>query len=428
LTIKGTGAVLKEGLLTQSPWNIQAPNLSYRISHGVDGVWYSFIENDVSPPPIDPFDICGVKSRCLVPSSSDVLSSTFYEPSPVDAFGNQLTFDNLQSSISSRSKKCGWRYDDKKLHDAIVSGCYVVDEDELLESFFNWHEQESVTVFRNMFGDEICYQAPRRGNYSYSSKKKKTRDFLEDGIDKLQLWWPVGGRSNLFYTHMLFITLTFPRLDGQYNKQLAWQFLTKEIAKFRYKLGRFLGSSIASFTVKEGCEDGYPAPHVLIMFDRPLYVYRHVNYKGEVTYRLKNNSLRKHIQRFWNHGYSDIQGVADGFRPIEYALKYMTKGISSDLMRRYRDYGIGGLTEEDMTFVKTIAYQKLFNLRPMHVSAQLKARLNPPVRLDSVLSQSQHGYWYYHKTRYMKSSEFWSMLDKLRVESVPPPSSPAVSV
>jgi len=121
------------------------------------------------------------------------------------------------------------------------------------------------------------------------------------------------------------------------------------------------------------------------------------------------------------HGFVDVEGVASGAEPIQYVLKYMTKGISKSLLDRYKEYGLDGLTKKDMTFVKTIAYQKLFNLRPMHVSAQLKARLNTSGRLDSNISQSQHGYWYYHKTEYMKSSEFWAMYEKMRESAIPPP-------
>ena len=276
MTYEDSGAALNGGFLTKSPCNYRAPNLSYRISSGIDDVLQGFIENDCSPSPIDNFLMCGVQSYNLVPSKSAI-------PSPSLSLTRQLNFDNLQAYLSSQSKKHGWKFDDEVLHDAIVSGCYLVNERELLDSFFDWHSLERVTVLSDLDGNQIKLQAPRRGNYSYARKKKRVRDYLDDGIKKLKLWWPVGGRSKLFYTHMILFTLTFLRLSDPYDKQRQWQNLTNEVAKFRYKLSRSLGISISSFTVKEGCADGYPAPHVLIMFDRPLLVYRHVSRSGEVS-------------------------------------------------------------------------------------------------------------------------------------------------
>ena len=53
MTIEDAGGHLREGLLTNSLPNDLPPNLSYRISSGVDGIFHSFIENeDCGDPPV----------------------------------------------------------------------------------------------------------------------------------------------------------------------------------------------------------------------------------------------------------------------------------------------------------------------------------------------------------------------------------------
>ena len=66
MTIEDAGGHLREELLTNSLPNDLPPNLSYRISSGVDGIFHSFIENEpsvfpsslssASSPPAEPFE------------------------------------------------------------------------------------------------------------------------------------------------------------------------------------------------------------------------------------------------------------------------------------------------------------------------------------------------------------------------------------
>lgn len=386
MTIEDTGGALKKEFFTNSPSNDKPLNLSSSHIYG-SPAWHRVRRN--------------------IPSS-------------------QLDFDNLDEYLKLQSRRKSWKYDDKRLHDAIVAGCHIVKEEDLLNEFFNWHSQETVTTLANMDGESISFQAPRRGNYTFSKKKKKVMAYVENGLSKLKLWWPIGGRTKLYYTHMLLITLTYSRTCDVLEKQQCWQFSTDEIRKFRYKLGRALGVSIASITVKEGCQDGYPSPHVLIMLDRPVLVFRHVSKRGKLTYRLQNGQLLNRLRKYWPHGHIDAEGVASGAEPVKYVLKYMTKGLSKDLIDRYQKHGIDGIKEYEMTFVKTHAYQKLFRLRPVHISAQFKARLNTSGRLDSNSSQSQHGTWYYRKTSYMNYREYWAMKEEYYSSIIPPP--PSLSV
>ena len=347
---------------------------------------------------------------------------------------NQLNFDNLDEFYQRRSKNRSWKYDDEVLRNAIDSGVSIVQQKDLLDTFINWHLTESVTKFKNEKGEMVAVQAPRRGNYSYARKKKKVLNWIDDGLSGLKLWWPVGGRSVMFKTHLLLVTPTYKqnynfkteKLSWEFECQKAWQHITSEVAKFRSKTGRALKTSINSITVKEGTEKGFPAPHLLIMLDRPITVFKHVNRDGDVTYRVQNNAILKTLKGFWKHGFVDVEGVASESKDaVGYVLKYMTKGLSQAVIEKYQQYGISGLKKHDITFLKTHSYQKLFNLRPVQISAQFKARLNSSGRLDNNGAQSQHGVWYYYNTEYMDYRDYWKMRNESVKEVLPPPHDPS---
>lgn len=58
MSIEDSGGALKEGLFTNSLPNDKPPQLSYRISAGVDGIFHSFIENEPClPSPSSPSSV-----------------------------------------------------------------------------------------------------------------------------------------------------------------------------------------------------------------------------------------------------------------------------------------------------------------------------------------------------------------------------------
>lgn len=343
---------------------------------------------------------------------------------------SQLNFDTMDQFYEARSHNRSWKYDDEFLRNAILSGVSIVQQKDLLDTFINWHLRESVTTFKNAQGESFSIQAPRRGNYTYAKEKKRLMDWIGKGLDKLDLWVPVGNRTVMFKTHLLLITLTYnqhyhpvrEKLSWEFECQKAWQYCTPEIAKFRSKLARALNTSISSITVKEGTANGFPAPHILYMSDKPITVFRHINKKGEITFRIQDNSLLRKIKSFWKNGFADIEGVVSKSRnQVVYVLKYMTKGLSQAVIEKYQKSGINGLKENDIIFLKTHSYQKLFNLRPVHVSAQFKAHLNTSGRLDNNRAQSQQSTWYYYNTEHMDYRKYWELRRSATIEVVPPP-------
>jgi hypothetical protein len=301
---------------------------------------------------------------------------------------------------------------------------HIVDEDKLLGQFVDWHGIQSMTRLKDLLSGEVLeFQAPKRGNHAYARKKRRQFKEITSCMDRLEWFAQVPGRGVMFRTHIIFITLTYKRGDLPIDKQTAWQYCTGEVAKFRYKLSRLLRCGIASITVKEGSQDGYPAPHLMIILNQPVTVKRHVNKHGMVTYRLQNGNLLNRLRGFWNHGFIDVQGVASGTKPIEYVSKYMTKGFSQSAIDRYKERGRDGLNKHEAIFLKTHAWQKVFRLRPVHVSVHFKNLLN---RLDSSLAQSQHRVWAYDGSTTLKLSEFYALMQE-RYSPVIPPRAEGVS-
>jgi hypothetical protein len=162
----------------------------------------------------------------------------------------------------------------------------------------------------------------------------------------------------------------------------------------------------------------------MIILNSPVTVKRHVNGNGIVTYRLQNGKLLGRFRGFWKHGFIDVQGVASGTKPIEYVSKYMTKGFSQSAIERYKDGGQGGLTKNERIFLKTHAWQKVFRLRPVHVSVHFRNLLN---RLDSDLHQSQHGVWVYDGSTSLKLSEFYALMQERYAPVIPPKAEGVIS-
>jgi len=332
----------------------------------------------------------------------------------------QKSWDSLEDYYERRESReyHSWPYDDDWMRDAVNNQLHIVNEDKLLTQFVDWHGIQSMTRLKDLTtGEVVEFQAPKRGNHAFARKKRRQFQAINKGLDGMEWYSQIEGRGIMFRTHLIFLTLTYKRGDLPLDKQTSWQYCTKEVAKFRYKLSRLLRCGIASITVKEGTRDGYPAPHIMVVLNTPVTVKRHVNGEGMVTYRLQNGKLLGRLRGFWSHGFIDVQGVASGSKPIEYVSKYMTKGFSQSAIERYKEGGAAGLSKNELVFLKTHAWQKVFRLRAVHVSVHFKNLLN---RLDSTVHQSQHGVWAYDGSEYLSLSEFYQRMQEKYNSVVPP--------
>jgi hypothetical protein len=221
-----------------------------------------------------------------------------------------------------------------------------------------------------------------------------------------------AGHEHLQRCWALLITLTIDH--NLMTPQEAWTHLSNEIAKFKRQASRVLGvKHINCITSKEGTKSDYPAPHIVVLSDSPQIVYPHKSgskkHLGQITYRLRNYQLVTGLQKAWKHGYIDVQGIVNGqvidqenkssMSAVKYIFKYLVKAV-------HLPEGEG---LEGNTALNTNAWQKLFRMRPIHISKSFKAC----VRLDTLTHQSRQSdstSFSYVGREYCKLKDFYAIL------------------
>lgn len=215
---------------------------------------------------------------------------------------------------------------------------------------------------------------------------------------------------------MFLLTFTYSRA---WPIGYAWRNVTKDLSMMRIQLKRELEArfgvkvSIRSITSKEGSESGYPAPHMLIIFDHPILCTRYKG-RGHSRYIIQDNEWKKkvfgwmdqknkvyHQGKIWHRGYVDVRGIVGNKigkkTAVGYSYKYMTKACKC---------------EESSTAFKTCAWHYRYNLRAIQVSAQFKQMLNP-ARLDRTLHESQQilsHYWVFDHVDYCLLDDFFKIM------------------
>lgn len=283
-----------------------------------------------------------------------------------------------------------------------------INQDQLYEAFLGWSKDNHINRFYNPATKEYKkVLAPRMGNSAYAKKLTKKLKQVEEGLKGLSFDTSIemtNAREIKRKALMLLITLTY---DNRITAQQAWQQVSRDLNQFRaelsqklkkhFKLKRQVKISIRSMTLKEGTKRGYPAPHMIIVLERPVIVMRYLGKDFSVTYRLQSHELLDDIQAIWRQGYSDVQAVVNDKigkkreNVFGYLGKYFRKGLET------------GKTID--LPVRQFAYTKLFKLRPISISKGFKQLLNPTVRLDKLLlpklkssPNKGEGFWLYDGT------------------------------
>lgn len=188
---------------------------------------------------------------------------------------------------------------------------------------------------------------------------------LQTGMDGL-IWdyeVPASRSKVIRKTHLLFITLTFSHRD--YTIQDSWRLITSRgqaLNRFSARLSKVVGNK-ATYKAKEAQESGYAAPHIMVILDRPVTVFKH----GK-TWRIRDKRIVQQIKDAWPYGFSDVQacvgGKVRGSSPISYMMKYATKTLTRDVKSKH-----GRIAE------LTHAWNKVFGTRDV-IGRQFLERLN----------------------------------------------------
>ena len=330
----------------------------------------------------------------------------------------------LESNHKNRA--LSWKYDEHELRASLSAGAVSVDETILYHDFMAWLNDASIITLRDVTtGETVRKLSPKRGNIAYARKYVKRLSGLQAGLEGLSFDEPLSvGRDKYRRCMAFLITVTYDHT--KISCQEAWHNVSDDLTVFKIMAKRALGAGmIQSIAVKEGSESGYPAPHIFMIIDRPLTCFKWAGKKSHVvTYRLQSRETLTDLQNAWKRGYIDVQAVVGGQvgdkghkrKLCHYLFKYLTKAVKPDAVNpspdepnAVDDFGLG---------LKTFAWQKLFRLRPLHISAGFKALVNHAVRLDTALSESQqplNSVWRFDSSQRCKLSEYLVIL------SAPPP-------
>ena len=224
------------------------------------------------------------------------------------------------------------------------------------DSFFDKVKDAKYSVIQNaVTGEYIFPMAPFRGNKAYSRKKRKRIQPIIDAFGDKEISRPVRGSrpSEVRQVHAMMITLSFTRNYSKeehtrqgfpikkWNSFDAWESITPLVNQFKVELSRIIGKqngekgkqiSYGSCLVKEGCADMYPAPHLVILFDKPILSHR---YKKQwlLGGRSDDRSLVNSVQAIWERiagSHCKINAIISA-GGLAYVFKYVTKSIDLNI-------------------------------------------------------------------------------------------------
>lgn len=329
------------------------------------------------------------------------------------------------SPMKHRTKSCGdWSYEQNQLMLDLVDGRKSLRDVQLQSEFLDWIETPDYNKFRNLETNEIVYaQVAKRGNVAYAARKAKNRDSMKDALDGKVFDEPLKGSHDLRRTRLLLITTTFD--NSLFSMEEAWAALRSKpiegsetvynvLNKLNANISKIFGKH-GTLISKEAQSNGYPAPHIIVLLDKPVIVKRHVGKNGHISYRLfdphilnrvgKGDLMRKLCKKdhrvaieqnpIWPYGFIDIEGIVseNGSRScknaILYPFKYMTKCLTEDGSNSIKD--VPDISSVEDKGLRTMLYthfgNKCFRTRDVSFGKAFKDRIG---MLPSTKESSDH--------------------------------------
>lgn len=226
----------------------------------------------------------------------------------------------------------------------------------LQSSFIDKVRDAKYSIIKNEATGEYCFpMVPFRGNPAYSRKKHKRIQPIIDAFKGKEFSKPVKGSRNteIKLVQSILITLTYTHEDSEqsftkqgyptkkWNHYDAWESITPLVNQFKMELSRVIGNeqikkghgtekeaTYGSCLVKEGTESMYPAPHLIVVFDKPMLAHRYGK-QWLLGGQAHDRSLVDEIQAIWERlagSHCKINAIvsAGGFA---YVFKYVMKSI-----------------------------------------------------------------------------------------------------
>jgi hypothetical protein len=265
-----------------------------------------------------------------------------------------------------RSESGGfWPYEPNDLIRQLTDGSLSLDNPKIQSELLDWIESADYNKFLNKkTGEKIYALAAKRGNVVYAARKSKKRDEVKNALVGKEFDIPAPGFRDRRLTRILLVTVNFD--PSRFTKEHAWAALRSkptEGADYIYNVLNRLNANISkifgthgTLICKEAQASGFPAPHLIIVLDRPVPVMRHVSRSGAVSWRICDNRILDRIGKgplmrklaktdytraidlnpIWKNGFIDFEGVVKGDKvknnrdAFSYAFKYLTKCLTED--------------------------------------------------------------------------------------------------
>jgi len=254
--------------------------------------------------------------------------------------------------------------------------------------FLLWVNDAPTTQFINTEGTILELTAPRRGNKAYAKRQRKRyqRNLERLGEQRYSALHNTNGRTETAETQDLFFTFTYDH--KKYTIDEANARVSNDLKKMRTYIHRIFDSKFGTITCYESSKTGYPAPHMIIRFDKSFPVFYHLSSKMKWSWRLKDKNLKLRFQVAWRSiggGHSDVKGIVDtdgddiGAK-IRYAFKYILKAVVGDKK-----------SQDSVTALNTLANNKAFHRGTVYMSPAFVNRTPNPVisRLDITRTKLQ---------------------------------------
>jgi hypothetical protein len=299
----------------------------------------------------------------------------------------RLSYKGAQRPIVGQIES-RWAYDSPRFRRRFESGKAKVDMDHAFRNFRDWLSVDTELTFENReSGETISWTGTKRGNRQFAIKKWRKVKLINEGMNGLNFDFEIPHhRSILRKCHLFLITLTFKQ---DISMERAWFLISAKGGEqnlFKSNLTKIFGSK-ATITTKEAQSNGYPAPHILVLSDRPIKVVHHHGKNGS-SWRIDEGEILDRIKRAWPWGFVDVEAVVSsngkkyrGYQtPINYLTKYITKNLDvTDYPEMKSAMTIEEIPKKHRTPIFTHIWNKILRSRDFYVSRAFKDRLNSPV-------------------------------------------------
>jgi len=174
----------------------------------------------------------------------------------------------------------------------------------------------------------------------------------------------------------MFITVTLKR---SYPIGLAWRKIIKNYARRVLKtIEKIENNKIIHYIgVLESHRDGYPHIHMLVIFKKPLEVFRWKN-----MYRFENKRLWDQALGSDKENFIDVFALRNKKEIVGYLLKYLSKSLAENIVMNKNDIKILINNSSFESFIEngyfkdlTLLICKLLSVKPVMISRSLEKKI-----------------------------------------------------